>query len=343
MSPARPLRPSRCLVPERYAVKENVGQGAYGSVYRAIHVPTGIDVAIKNIAPFHHKLTCLRTLREIQLLRHFEHENIVSLLEVTESTGDRSASEVNLVLEFMPIDLNVVIRTQDLSDKHCQCFTYQLLRGLAFIHSTGIIHRDIKPANLLVNDQCDLKICDFGLARYDLSTEEYEGLMTAYVATRWYRAPETMLSFSQYTKAIDIWSAGCVLAEMLGGRPLFRGRGYHGQLMEIFRILGSITEEEYGTIKSRRAREYVGSLPEQIGIPWRTQFPKASVLSLEFLKRTLTFDPEKRLTAAEAVTHPYLEEFRDPGGEPLAVRLPDGVLSFDRMGRKPDHGDVQSR
>lgn len=343
MSSPRPSKPPRCLVPGRYAVRKRIGQGAYGSVYRATQVPTGVDVAIKNIAPFDHKLTCLRTLREIELLRHFDHENIVLLVEVTDAVGDRSASEVILVLEFMPIDLNVVIRTQELSDEQCQCFTYQLLRGLAFVHSAGIIHRDIKPANLLVNDQCDLKICNFGLARYDLSTGECEGFMTESVATRWYRDPEILLSFSQYTQAIDIWSAGCVLAEMLGRRSLFRGHGYQGQLMEIFRILGSITEGDNETIKSRRAREYIESLPKQIGIPWHAQFPRATALSLEFLKLTLMFDPEKRPTAAEALKHPYLVDYHDPDDEPFASRLADDILSFERAGRKPDHDDVRSR
>lgn len=202
MSSTRPLQPAISLqvsVPKRYAVQEEIGQGAYGNVYRAVHVPTGTHVAIKKVAPFDRKLTCLRTLREIRLLRHLDHENITSLWETTNPAGSQSKSVVYLVLEFMPIDLDRVIRTQELSDKHCQFFIYQLLRGLKFIHSAGVIHRDIKPANLLVNDQCDLKICDFGLARYDLNTERADGLMTEYVATRWYRALEIMHSFSQYT------------------------------------------------------------------------------------------------------------------------------------------------
>lgn len=117
-----------------------------------------------------------------------------------------------------------VIRTQDLSDDHCQYFIYQTLRALKAMHSANVLHRDLKPSNLLLNANCDLKVCDFGLARSAASTEDNSGFMTEYVATRWYRAPEIMLTFKEYTKAIDVWSVGCILAEMLSGKPLFPGK-----------------------------------------------------------------------------------------------------------------------
>ena len=117
-----------------------------------------------------------------------------------------------------------VIRTQDLSDDHCQYFIYQTLRALKAMHSANVLHRDLKPSNLLLNANCDLKVCDFGLARSAASTEDNSGFMTEYVATRWYRAPEIMLTFKEYTKAIDVWSVGCILAEMLNGKPLFPGK-----------------------------------------------------------------------------------------------------------------------
>lgn len=117
-----------------------------------------------------------------------------------------------------------VIRTQELSDDHCQYFIYQTLRALKAMHSANVLHRDLKPSNLLLNANCDLKVCDFGLARSAASTEDNSGFMTEYVATRWYRAPEIMLTFKEYTKAIDVWSVGCILAEMLNGKPLFPGK-----------------------------------------------------------------------------------------------------------------------
>jgi mitogen-activated protein kinase 7 len=123
----------------------------------------------------------------------------------------------------MEADLHQIIRSeQPLTDAHFQYFIYQLCRGLKFIHSANVLHRDLKPGNLLVNADCELKICDFGLAR-GLSGST-EGFMTEYVATRWYRAPEIMLSFKSYTKAIDMWSVGCIFAELLGNKPLFKGR-----------------------------------------------------------------------------------------------------------------------
>lgn len=126
--------------------------------------------------------------------------------------------------ELMETDMHRVIRTQDLSDDHCQYFIYQTLRALKAMHSANVLHRDLKPSNLLLNANCDLKVCDFGLARSAASTDDNSGFMTEYVATRWYRAPEIMLTFKEYTKAIDVWSVGCILAEMLSGKPLFPGK-----------------------------------------------------------------------------------------------------------------------
>ena len=124
----------------------------------------------------------------------------------------------------MDTDLHRVIRTQKLSIDHCQYFIYQTLRGLKAIHAVDVIHRDLKPSNLLLNGNCDLKICDFGLARHLADVDDQRGMMTEYVATRWYRAPEIMLTFKQYTTSIDVWSVGCILAELLSGRPLFPGK-----------------------------------------------------------------------------------------------------------------------
>lgn len=168
---------------------------------------------------------CLRTLREIKLLRFFNHENIISIKAITRPKDYDSFSEVYLIQELMETDMHRVIRTQELSDDHCQYFIYQTLRALKCMHSASVLHRDLKPSNLLLNANCDLKVCDFGLARSAQFDEENNaGFMTEYVATRWYRAPEIMLTFKEYTKAIDVWSVGCILAEMLSGRPLFPGR-----------------------------------------------------------------------------------------------------------------------
>lgn len=183
---------------------------------------------------------CLRTLREMKLLRYFNHENIISILDIQRPRNYESFNEVYLIQvstlfglglhmltslqELMETDMHRVIRTQDLSDDHCQYFIYQTLRALKAMHSANVLHRDLKPSNLLLNANCDLKVCDFGLARSAASQEDNSGFMTEYVATRWYRAPEIMLTFKEYTKAIDVWSVGCILAEMLSGKPLFPGK-----------------------------------------------------------------------------------------------------------------------
>ncbi|KAG8416226.1 hypothetical protein J3458_006823 [Metarhizium acridum] len=190
----------------------------------AIHKPSGQKVAIKKITPFDHSMFCLRTLREMKLLRYFNHENIISILDIQKPRGYDTFNEVYLIQELMETDMHRVIRTQDLSDDHCQYFIYQTLRALKAMHSANVLHRDLKPSNLLLNANCDLKVCDFGLARSAASQEDNSGFMTEYVATRWYRAPEIMLTFKEYTKAIDVWSVGCILAEMLSGKPLFPGK-----------------------------------------------------------------------------------------------------------------------
>lgn len=223
-----------------------------------------------------------------------------------------------------------VIRTQDLSDDHCQYFIYQTLRGLKAMHSANVLHRDLKPSNLLLNANCDLKICDFGLARSAASQDDNAGFMTEYVATRWYRAPEIMLTFKEYTKAIDVWSVGCILAEMLSGKPLFPGKDYHHQLTLILDVLGTPTMDDYYGIKSRRAREYIRALPFKKKVFFSTMYQKANPLAIDLLERLLAFNPMKRITCEEALKHPYLEPYHDPEDEPDAPPIPDSFFDFDK-------------
>ncbi|KNC76341.1 CMGC/MAPK protein kinase [Sphaeroforma arctica JP610] len=164
----------------------------------------------------------------------------------------------------METDLHQIIASsQPLTDEHVQYFLYQILRGLKYIHSAGVLHRDLKPSNLLLNGNCDLKICDFGLARVYDPTAKHEAFITQYVATRWYRAPEIILSWKQYTKAIDVWSAGCIFAELLQRQPLFPGKDYIHQVELIIKFVGTPTEADVSDIKSDKARRYLRSLPVQ--------------------------------------------------------------------------------
>ncbi|KAG1776805.1 kinase-like domain-containing protein [Suillus placidus] len=329
-------RKVRFNVGTQYQVLDVVGEGAYGIVCSAVHRPSGRKVAIKKIAPFDHSMFCLRTLRELKLLKFLSEagvsENIISILDIIKPPSLDAFKEVYLIQELMETDMHRVIRTQDLSDDHAQYFIYQTLRALKALHSADVIHRDLKPSNLLLNANCDLKVCDFGLARSVKTAEPSgteTGFMTEYVATRWYRAPEIMLTFKQYTKAIDVWSVGCILAEMLSGKPLFPGRDYHHQLTLILDVLGTPTLDEFYAITTRRSRDYIRALPFRKRRPFAQIFPNANPLAVDFLTKTLTFDPKKRITVEEALAHPYLEAYHDPDDEPVAPPLDPEFFEFD--------------
>lgn len=334
--PSQPApRKVRFNVGSRYRVCDVIGEGAYGVVCSAIHRSSGQRVAIKKIQPFEHQMFALRTLRELKLLRYFQEceasENIISILDIVKPPTYDAFSEVYLIQELMETDLHRVIRTQDLSDDHAQYFTYQTLRALKAMHSADVIHRDLKPSNLLLNANCDLKVCDFGLARSVRTADPggETGFMTEYVATRWYRAPEIMLTFKQYTKAIDVWSVGCITAEMLTGRPLFPGRDYHHQLSLILDVLGTPTLDEFYAINSRRSRDYIRAMPFRKRKDFSKLFPKASPEALDFLSKTLTFDPKKRLTVEECLEHPYLSSYHDKDDEPSCESLEPDFFRFD--------------
>jgi mitogen-activated protein kinase 1/3 len=176
----------------------------------------------------------------------------------------------------------------------------------------------LKPSNLLLNTTCDLKICDFGLARVADPEHDHTGFLTEYVATRWYRAPEIMLNSKGYTKSIDIWSVGCILAEMLSNRPIFPGKHYLDQLNHILGILGSPSNEDLHCIINDKARSYLQSLPFKPKIPWDRLYPNAHPQALDLLEQMLTFNPHRRIKVEDALAHPYLDQYYDPQDEPVA-------------------------
>lgn len=185
----------------RYELEKIIGSGAYGSVAQALDTQTKSKVAIKRIARAFSALTLVkRTLREIRILRDITHENIVSVLDILALRDGAQGKDVYLVMDLMETDLHQIIHsTQKLSEQHNQYFLYQILRGLKYLHSVGIVHRDLKPSNLLINGDCLLKIADFGLARSVEQCLREEGtIMTQYVSTRWYRAPELLFSMLDY-------------------------------------------------------------------------------------------------------------------------------------------------
>lgn len=192
----------------------------------------------------------------------------------------------------METDMYKLLKTQRLSNDHVCYFLYQILRGLKYIHSANVLHRDLKPSNLLLNTTCDLKICDFGLARVADPDHDHTGFLTEYVATRWYRAPEIMLNSKGYTKSIDVWSVGCILAEMLSNKPLFPGKHYLDQLNHILGILGTPSTEDMNCIINEKARGYLQSLPFKTKIPWNKLYANADAKALDLLDKMLTFNPQ---------------------------------------------------
>lgn len=301
-----------------------VGSGAYGQVCSAVDSSTNIKVAIKKLArPFQTAVHAKRTYRELRMLKHMNHENVIGLLDVfTPSTSLNSFDQLYLVTHLMGADLNNIVRTQKLSDDHVQFLVYQILRGLKYIHSAGIIHRDLKPSNIAVNEDCELKILDFGLAR------PTENEMTGYVATRWYRAPEIMLNWMHYNQTVDIWSVGCIMAELLTSRTLFPGTDHIHQLNLIMEILGTPKDEFMQKISSESARNYIQSLPVLKKKDFKDVFKGANPLAIELLERMLELDADKRITAEQALAHAYLSQYADPSDEPVSAQYDQ---SFEDM------------
>eukprot|EP01059_Diplonema_ambulator_P008501 TRINITY_DN18139_c0_g1_i3.p1 TRINITY_DN18139_c0_g1~~TRINITY_DN18139_c0_g1_i3.p1 ORF type:complete len:372 (+),score=123.70 TRINITY_DN18139_c0_g1_i3:105-1220(+) len=308
---------SSFIVDNKYHLTKAVGYGAYGVVCSAIDTTakekSRQKVAIKKMSKvFNDLVDGKRILRELMLLSFLNHENIISIKDILRPVDKDTFEDIYFVSELMDTDLHQIIRSkQKLTDEHHQYFIYQALRALKYIHSANILHRDLKPGNLLVNGNCDLLICDFGLARgYDKAE------LTDYVVTRWYRPPELLLLSNHYTPAVDMWSIGCILAELINRKPLFPGRDYINQLNIITDVLGVPCEEDMAAIKSEEAVRYLKSMKKKAAVPLSSLVPSASKQAVDFIEKMLVFNPAKRITASEALKHPYLAQLHDPNDEP---------------------------
>ncbi|KAJ9075278.1 MAPK protein hog1 [Entomophthora muscae] len=305
-------------VTSRYSDLQPIGMGAFGLVCSAKDLISGTSVAIKKIMkPFGTAVLAKRTYRELKLLKHLRHDNIINLSDIFISPDE----DIYFITELLGTDLHRLLASRTLEKQFVQYFLYQVLRGLKYVHSAGVVHRDLKPSNILINENCDLKICDFGLARVQ------DPQMTGYVSTRYYRAPEIMLTWQKYDVAVDIWSVGCILAEMLEGKPLFPGKDHVHQFSIITELLGTPPDDVIQTICSENTLRFVQSLPKREKIPFAQRFAGADPEAIDLLEKMLVFDPRKRISASEALSHPYIECYHDESDEPVATEVFDWSFS----------------
>jgi len=319
-------------IDERYDIIDSVGQGAYGVVVAAKDKKTGDMVAIKKIEKaFEHKVFTRRTLREIRICRLMKHDNVMGIKTIMLPKSREEFDDLYVVSDLMQTDLSSIIKSpQPLSDDHIQFFIYQILRGLKYIHSTQIVHRDLKPRNLLVNSNCDLKICDFGLARSVIADIKVPGLiLTDYVATRWYRAPELLLGFKDYGPSVDVWSVGCILAELLGRKSFLCGSSSNQQLKMIIDLVGTPTEADISNIPEPKIKDFLRSIPIRPAQKMDKKFPKANPLAIDLLQKMLMFDIKKRCSIDKALEHPYMKNLHFPEDEPVGDVVNKGDFEFE--------------
>lgn len=321
----------------RYQLIRPIGHGAYGVVISASDKETNEKVAIKKISrAFEDPVDAKRILREIKLMKKFNHENVIRILDIIPPPPTAEEfDDVYIVQDLMETDLHRIIYSkQPLTIDHIQYFVYQILRGLKYIHSANVIHRDLKPSNLLLKSNCDLKICDFGLARG--VEDEQSGGLTEYVVTRWYRAPEIMLACQEYTSAIDMWSVGCIFAELLARSPLFPGEDYIAQLRLICEKLGKPAEKDLDFVTSERAKRFMNSLPNKPPPPFTEQFHahRNEKEALHLLKKMLEIHPKKRISIEKALEHPFLESLHNPEDEPTTDSVFDFEFENDDLSRE---------
>jgi len=316
-------RAASLSLPEHLSVVQHLGSGAYGEVYLCSDANTGAQVAVKCIRDFTKDLLCgKRILREVRLLALLRHENLLKLVDLL-PVPHPDFDDVYIVMPYMHLDLHKVIYSRmKLSESHSQAFVCQILRGLQYLHSAGVVHRDLKPSNILVNKDCTLKIADFGLAR-GRSNEEED--ITVYVVTRWYRAPELMLLPSGYFEAVDLWSVGCIHVELLARQPLFPGTDHVDMLRRIARTLGFTAQRDLEWVPAADYTEIQRmlktlALPEKPEESLKERLPNASEACLDLVRRLLEKNPTKRISAADAIKHEYLSHLRDAEGEGLASR-----------------------
>ncbi|CAH1800382.1 unnamed protein product [Owenia fusiformis] len=301
-----PVVPTQEVQPDR-----PIGYGAFGVVWSVTDPRDGKRVALKKMPNvFQNLISAKRVYRELKMLSHFKHDNVLLALDILQPPQIDFFQEIYVITELMQSDLHkIIVSPQPLTSDHVKVFLYQIMRGLKYLHSARVLHRDIKPGNLLVNSNCVLKICDFGLARIDEPDDNRH--MTQEVVTQYYRAPEILMGTKHYGSAIDIWSVGCIFAELLGRRILFQAQSPIQQLDLITDLLGTPSLSDMKTAcEGAKAHVLRGGTKSPSMAALYTLSNQATHEAVHLLCRMLVMDPDKRITATDVLAHPYLDEGR---------------------------------
>ncbi|XP_060068650.1 cyclin-dependent kinase 1-like [Ylistrum balloti] len=301
---------------EDYIKIEKIGEGTYGVVYKGRHKKSNRTVALKKIRLESEEEGVPSTaIREISLLKELQHPNIVGLEDVL-----MQENKLFLVFEFLSMDLKRYMDSipsgQFMDKMLVKSYLYQIMQGILFCHQRRVLHRDLKPQNLLIDNKGIIKLADFGLARaFGIPVRVY----THEVVTLWYRAPEILLGCQRYSTPVDIWSIGCIFAEMITKRPLFHGDSEIDQLFRIFRTLTTPTEEDWPGVTNMP--DYKPTFPN-----WRTNQLASAVkqldnTGLDILQQMLIYDPAYRISAKRALNHSYFANL-DKSGLPANLTTP---------------------
>ncbi|TIB81440.1 Pkinase-domain-containing protein [Wallemia mellicola] len=310
---------------KRYSKERKVGEGTYASVYQGHCVETGRMVAIKKIkiGQFKDGLD-MSAVREVKFLQELKHENVIEMLDVFSAKQN-----LNLVLEFLTTDLELIIKDRSIIFRpgDIKSWMAMTLRGVDWCHRHFVLHRDLKPNNLLINDKGILKVADFGLAR---DVAEPGMKMTSQVITRWYRPPELLFGARAYSSSVDIWSVGCIFAELMLRTPYMPGENDIEQLNTIFRALGTPKESDWPGHTSLPSYIKFKDYPKQ---PLEDLFSAAGNDAIELLAKCLLYNPHERITAKEALRLPYFSNQPKPTPPPL---LPKPLKQLEPRPLQPD-------